>query len=136
MHGLMREGRREAVLYATYFFSNAYGQFLGRDFNPLACCCYCERLTLYLPMGHLEDARMLSQRYGLNPDSWIDVQKVMPKLRNPSVAKTLKHGYARGGEAVVFVETVRLYHDMLNRISHNEYKQLLPPDYQIKLNAW
>lgn len=87
-------------------------------------------------MGHLEDARMLSQRYGLNPDSWIDVQKVMPKLRNPSVAKTLKHGYARGGEAVVFVETVRLYHDMLNRISHNEYKQLLPPDYQIKLNAW
>jgi len=87
-------------------------------------------------MGHLEDARMLSQRYGLNPDSWIDVQKVMPKLRNPSIAKTLKHGYARGGEAVVFVETVRLYHDMLNRISHNEYKQLLPPDYQIKLNAW
>jgi membrane-bound lytic murein transglycosylase F len=87
-------------------------------------------------MGHLEDARMLSQRYGLNPDSWVDVQKVMPKLRNPSVAKTLKHGYARGGEAVVYVETVRLYHDMLKRISRDEYKQLLPPDYQIKLNAW
>ncbi|HUX89542.1 MAG TPA: membrane-bound lytic murein transglycosylase MltF [Gallionellaceae bacterium] len=87
-------------------------------------------------MGHLEDARMLSQRHGLNPDSWGDVQKVMPKLRNPGVAKTLKHGYARGGEAVVYVETVRLYHDMLKRISHDEYKQLLPPDYQIKLNAW
>jgi membrane-bound lytic murein transglycosylase F len=87
-------------------------------------------------MGHLEDARMLSQRHGLNPDSWGDVQKVMPKLRNPSVAKTLKHGYARGGEAVVFVETVRLYHDMLSRLSRDEYKQLLPPDYQIKLNAW
>ena len=87
-------------------------------------------------MGHLEDARMLAQRHGLNADSWVDVQKVMPKLRNPSVAKTLKHGYARGGEAVVFVETVRLYHDMLKRISRDEYKQLLPPDYQIKLNAW
>jgi membrane-bound lytic murein transglycosylase F len=87
-------------------------------------------------MGHLEDARMLAQRYGLDPDSWVDVQKVMPKLRNPSVAKTLKHGYARGGEAVVFVETVRLYHDMLKRMSRDEYKQLLPPDYQIKLNAW
>jgi len=87
-------------------------------------------------MGHLEDARTLSQRHGLDPDSWGDVQKVMPKLRNPSVAKTLKHGYARGGEAVVFVETVRLYHDMLKRISREEYKQLLPPDYQIRLNAW
>jgi membrane-bound lytic murein transglycosylase F len=87
-------------------------------------------------MGHLEDARMLAQRHGLNADSWVDVQKVMPKLRNPGIAKTLKHGYARGGEAVVFVETVRLYHDMLIRISRDEYKQLLPPDYQIKLNAW
>ena len=87
-------------------------------------------------MGHLEDARTLAQRHGLNPDLWVDVLKVMPKLRNPSVAKTLKHGYARGGEAVVFVETVRLYHDMLMRISRDEYKQLLPPDYQIKLNAW
>ena len=36
-------------------------------------------------MGHLEDARMLSQRYGLNPDAWIDVQKSMVKLRNPHI---------------------------------------------------
>jgi len=87
-------------------------------------------------MGHLEDARILAQRYGLNADLWVDVQKVMPKMRSPSVANTLKHGYARGGEAVVYVETVRLYHDMLVRLSRDEYKQLLPPDYQIKLNAW
>ena len=87
-------------------------------------------------MGHLEDARMLSQRYGMSPDSWIDVQKAMAKLRNPAIAKTLKHGYARGGEAVIFVETVRLYYDMLKRISRNDYKQLLPQDYQTKMNAW
>ena len=87
-------------------------------------------------MGHLEDARVLTQRYGLNADLWIDVQKSMLKLRNPVIAKTLKHGYARGGEAVVYVETVRLYYDMLKRISREEYKQMLPLDYQIKLNAW
>jgi membrane-bound lytic murein transglycosylase F len=87
-------------------------------------------------MGHLEDARVLTQRYDLNPDLWSDVKKSMVKLRNPAIAKTLKHGYARGGEAVVYVETVRLYHDMLKRLSREEYKQLLPPDYQIKLNAW
>ena len=86
-------------------------------------------------MGHLEDARILAQRHGLNADSWVDVQKVMPKLRDPSVAKTLKHGYARGGEAVIFVETVRLHHDMLMRITRDEYRQLLPLNYQIKLNA-
>ena len=89
-----------------------------------------------LGMGHLEDARMLAQRYRLNADLWVDVQKVMVKLRTPRIAKTLKYGYARGGEAVVYVETVRLYYDMLIRLSRDEYKQLLPPDYQIKLNAW
>jgi len=87
-------------------------------------------------MGHLEDARTLAQRYGMNPDLWVDVQKMMVKLRNPGIAKTLKHGYARGGEAVVFVETVRLYQDMLKRLSREEYRQLLPPDYQTLLNAW
>ena len=87
-------------------------------------------------MGHLEDARVLTQRYDLNPDLWSDVKKSMVQLRNPAIAKTLKHGYARGGEAVVYVETVRLYHDMLKRLSREEYKQLLPPDYLIKLNAW
>lgn len=87
-------------------------------------------------MGHLEDARLLAQREGLNANSWTDVQKVLPKLRNLNVAKTLKYGYARGGEGVVFVETVRLYHDILMRITRNENKQVLPPDYQIKLNTW
>ena len=87
-------------------------------------------------MGHLEDARILSQRMNLNPDVWIDVQKALVKLRNPNIAKTLKYGYARGGEAVIYVETVRLYYDMLKRITRDEYKELLPPDYQIRLNAW
>lgn len=87
-------------------------------------------------MGHLEDARTLAQRYGMNPDQWLDVQKAMVKLRNPNIAQTLKHGYARGGEAVIFVETVRLYSDILKRISRDENKQILPADYQTRLHAW
>ena len=85
-------------------------------------------------MGHLEDARMLAQRYGLNPDSWLDVQKVMPKLSKPDIAATTKHGFARGGEAVIYVETVRLYQDMLRRLLRDEYKMLRAPDYQILLD--
>jgi membrane-bound lytic murein transglycosylase F len=87
-------------------------------------------------LGHLEDARVLAQRLKLNPDLWVDVQKALVKLRDPKIAKTLKHGYARGGEAVVYVETVRLYYDMLKRITKDEYTNLLPADYQIRLNAW
>ena len=66
--------------------------------------------------GHLEDARILADRAGMNPDSWSDVKKWMPRLNQPRYYKTLKRGYARGGEAVILVESIRNYYDMLKRL--------------------
>ncbi len=73
--------------------------------------------------GHLEDARILAERRGLDPDSWVDVKKVLPLLKDPNREDQFKYGNARGGEAVIFVETVRLYYDMLKRLSRSE----MPP---------
>ncbi|GAB1232250.1 membrane-bound lytic murein transglycosylase MltF [Ferrigenium sp. UT5] len=67
-------------------------------------------------MGHLEDARIMTLQRGLDPDVWADVKRVMPLLSRPEYAQNTKFGRARGGEAVVHVETVRLYHDMLKRL--------------------
>ncbi|MDP2759309.1 MAG: membrane-bound lytic murein transglycosylase MltF [Sideroxyarcus sp.] len=67
-------------------------------------------------MGHLEDARILTVRRGLDPDVWSEVKRVMPLLSRPEYYRNAKFGQARGGEAVVHVETVRLYHDMLKRL--------------------
>jgi membrane-bound lytic murein transglycosylase F len=76
-------------------------------------------------MGHLEDARVLAAEAGLNPDVWADVKRMMPLLSRPSVYQKTKRGKARGGEAVILVETVRLYHDMLKRLeSQNSLYQL------------
>lgn len=69
-------------------------------------------------MGHLEDARMLAARMGLNADSWADVKKTMSLLSQPEYFEQTKHGYARGGEAVVLVETVHLYYDMLKHMDN------------------
>jgi membrane-bound lytic murein transglycosylase F len=69
-----------------------------------------------LGYSHLQDARILTRRAGLNPDSWSDVRKRMPLLNSRRYYKTLKHGYARGGEAVVLVENIRSYYDMLKRL--------------------
>jgi membrane-bound lytic murein transglycosylase F len=66
--------------------------------------------------SHLQDARILTRRAGLNPDSWADVKRWMPLLNRPKYYKTLKHGYARGGEAVILVESIRSYYDMLKRL--------------------
>lgn len=66
--------------------------------------------------GHLEDARILTQKMKLNADSWLDVRKAYARLRDPEVASELKHGSARGDEAVQFVENIRNYTDMLMRL--------------------
>jgi len=66
--------------------------------------------------GHLEDARILTQRLRMNADSWLDVRKAYPLLRETQHNENLKHGFARGDEAVQFVENVRNYYDILSRL--------------------
>lgn len=66
--------------------------------------------------GHLEDARVLAQRLKLNADSWLDVRKAYLKLKEPEHYEQLKHGFARGDEAVQFVENVRNYTDIITRL--------------------
>lgn len=80
-------------------------------------------------MGHLEDARILAKQSGLNPDAWADVKRVMPLLSRPAYYSKAKRGQARGGEAVILVETVRLYHDMLKRMAVQDLQLPAMPYY-------
>ena len=66
--------------------------------------------------GHLEDARILTQRMKLDADAWLDVRKAYPKLREPEIYESLKHGFCRGDEAVQFVENIRNYADILIKL--------------------
>lgn len=59
--------------------------------------------------GHLEDARILAQSQGKNPDSWADVSQVLPWLAQERWYDLARRGYARGWEPVRFVEQVRGY---------------------------
>ncbi|MGR9045643.1 MAG: membrane-bound lytic murein transglycosylase MltF [Gammaproteobacteria bacterium] len=64
-------------------------------------------------LGHLEDARILTQQQGGNPDKWMDVKKRLPLLSQKKWYSQTKHGYARGKEPVRFVENIRNYYDLL-----------------------
>jgi membrane-bound lytic murein transglycosylase F len=59
--------------------------------------------------GHLEDARVLAQSQGRNPDSWEDVRQYLPWLAQERWYQQARRGYARGWEPVRFVEQVRGY---------------------------
>jgi membrane-bound lytic murein transglycosylase F len=66
-------------------------------------------------LGHLEDARVLTQKMKGNPDLWNDVRKALPLLADPEYFAQVKLGYARGGMPVAFVQRVRSYYDILAR---------------------
>jgi len=77
--------------------------------------------------GHLEDARVLTQRHGGNPDSWQDVKKYLPSLNDPKVAKTLKHGLADGKTAVTYVENISTYRQLLRWKEGATGQKITPP---------
>lgn len=68
-----------------------------------------------LGMGHLNGARQFAAGMKKDPDSWYDMKKVLPLMARPEYYERLKSGPARGGEAVVMVENVRTYYDILAR---------------------
>jgi membrane-bound lytic murein transglycosylase F len=59
--------------------------------------------------GHVEDARIIAQTLGKNPDSWSDVSKVLPLLAEPRWYTRAKCGYAEGWQPVQYVERVRQF---------------------------
>ena len=63
--------------------------------------------------GHMEDARILTEVNGGDPDKWIDVKKSLPLLADKAWYENTKHGYARGWEPVKYVENVRQYYEYL-----------------------
>jgi membrane-bound lytic murein transglycosylase F len=63
--------------------------------------------------GHLEDARVLAQKAGRDPDSWQDVREFLPLLAEEYWYSQTANGYARGWEPVRYVENVRSYRDLL-----------------------
>jgi len=86
--------------------------------------------------GHLEDARVLTKRHGLNADSWVDVKKTLPLLTRSDFYSTVKRGFARGGEAVILTENIRNYFDILVRYEESYRPQfsIVPDDEESALS--
>lgn len=64
-------------------------------------------------LGHLEDARILTQKNKGDPDKWVDVKKNLPLLSKKKWFQQTRYGYARGREPVRYVENIRSYYDIL-----------------------
>jgi membrane-bound lytic murein transglycosylase F len=63
--------------------------------------------------GHLEDARVVTQIRGKNPDSWNDVRESLPLLAQEKWYSRVKRGYARGWEPAQFVDRIQRFLKLL-----------------------
>jgi membrane-bound lytic murein transglycosylase F len=59
--------------------------------------------------GHLEDARVITQELGKDPDSWAEVRLRLPLLAQERWYSRARRGYARGWEPVQFVDRIQRY---------------------------
>ena len=77
-------------------------------------------------LGHLEDARVITQRQGGDPNLWADVTERLPLLQKSAHYKGTRYGYARGVEASNYVKNIRHYQNVLNWQDISDNKPLPP----------
>lgn len=113
---------RQSILagakYLTLLKESLPARIAEPDKTWLALAAYNQGL------GHLEDARRIAKAKGMNPDSWADVKQTLPLLSRGGYKGVMRYGYARGGEAVIFVESIRNYYDILAKLEP-DYSPLL-----------
>ncbi|TKB47115.1 membrane-bound lytic murein transglycosylase MltF [Thalassotalea mangrovi] len=73
--------------------------------------------------GHLEDARLLTEQQGGDPDRWLDVKASLPLLKQRKYYQQAKFGYVRGDEPVRYVENIRAYYDTLVHLDEQNLHQ-------------
>ncbi len=78
--------------------------------------------------GHLEDARILTARADRDPDAWLDVKDHLPLLAQKKHYATVKRGYARGWEPVLYVDNIRRYYDILQWMATDSGRRNQEPD--------
>lgn len=77
-------------------------------------------------LGHVRDAREITGQLGGDPDKWLDVKKALPLLMQKRFHSQTRHGYARGKEALQYVENIRSYYDILVRLHDSKKPKSTP----------
>ncbi|WP_390623770.1 membrane-bound lytic murein transglycosylase MltF [Vibrio gallicus] len=74
--------------------------------------------------GHVMDARRIAKAQGANPNLWSDVKERLPLLRKKGYYEYTRYGYARGDEALNYVENIRRYYQsIIGHIDKRDHKQ-------------
>ena len=116
----------QSILGGARYLRNLYDRIPERITDPdrtwFALAAY------NVGMGHLEDARVLTERHGGNPDLWEDVAEHLPLLAKRQYYRNTRYGYARGWEPVDYVRNIRRFQDIIAWHDLQEQRRLAMMD--------
>lgn len=120
-----RNEARESIIGGARYFQRVLSKVPARIAEPdrtwLAVAAY------NVGYGHLEDARIITEMQGGDPDSWDEVRKRLPLLSDERWHKRVQRGYARGSEPVTYVDNVRRYYEILLWMAGSQRLTEQPP---------
>lgn len=88
-------------------------------------------------IAHLLDARELATKLDKNPNSWQDVRQILPLLSEEEYFSELKYGFARGYQAIHFVDSIQQYYiSLVGYLLEKEHRQkdIDEKTYSLSLN--
>lgn len=86
-----------------------YDQAKGMDRLFIALAAY------NIGQGHILDARDIARDKNLDPNQWESLARTLPLLSRPAYYSQSRYGYARGSEAVQYIQRIMAYYDVLKR---------------------
>lgn len=114
-----RTDPRQSIVGGADYLGRVLRKIPGRipkpDRTMLAIAAY------NIGFGHLEDARIITEIQGGNPDSWEDVRERLPLLSDPDWSPRVSRGFARGAIAALYAENVRRYFEILQWLTADEF---------------
>lgn len=104
-----RQSIRAGARYLADIIDNLPPEIPQPDRTWMAIAAY------NLGQGHMNGARVIARSLKRDANSWFEMKAVLPLLMREEYYRRLKSGRARGGEAVILVENVRKFYDILQR---------------------
>jgi membrane-bound lytic murein transglycosylase F len=123
-----RQDARSSILGGAHYYLRVRRKVPERIAEPdrswLAVAAY------NLGFGHLEDARILTQMQGADPDRYDEVRARLPLLSDKAWFSRVQRGFAPGQTAVRYVDNVRRYYEILMWLDSHETltsQEYVPP---------
>ena len=107
----------ESIVGAARYFSNLLKKY--STYNEIT------RTNLALASynagpNHINDILLLAKNNGDNIENWNVLKSYLYKLNQKKYYKKMKYGYARGWEAVQYIENVKQYYDIITFLDNKD----------------